>query len=99
MKTIIAITLLAGICVAQDVQVVTRTNYLSKITYDAAGNRQVERVPIIQQVPQPLTAANAAELETVLNQLATNKTYAASFIMVIGGTNAAPTYKVNIRIK
>jgi len=97
MKTTIAILLLAGICAAQDIQVVTRTNFLSKVTYDAAGKRQVERVPIVQQVPLPLVANNPAELETILNQLATNQVYAASFIQPIGGTNSAPLYQVQLR--
>ena len=99
MKTTIAILLLAGICAAQDVQVVTRTNFLSKVTYDAAGKRQVERVPIVQQIPLPLVANNPAELETILNQLATNQTYAVSFISVVGGTNGAPSYLILVKAR
>ena len=81
---------------AQDVQVVTRTNYVNKITYPNG----VKRVEVLQQIwksTPPLTATNAAELEVILNKLATNKIYTASFISVIGGTNNAPTYQVQLR--
>ena len=99
MKIFISILFLAGICVSQEIQQVTQTNFINRVSYDAAGKRQVERVRIIRQETLPLTANNPAELEVFLNQLATNQVYAVADISIVGGTNSAPIYKIQVRTR